>query len=353
MQQYCISSFLDANILQNSIIPCMCDAYTLPNIHKQKMWKFGTNEALRQSVRNNSKQFCDPSKCNFSRMETIESLSSQIIQNELGKERCDAIVNYFQNNDEYLYSPMRLNLNYAKDCNMLCPTCRRDKSFFKHEHPLQKNGRFLEIVSLYGNDILDLWFNGGEPLFDKHSLSLLRSDLTKYFPNLKTLSIFTNGSLLNEKIYSSIYNRDLLHTIKMTIPGIYNDSFHRVHGSGKAVKEGMLYASKLRADNKIKYLEGNFIYQTSNFKTLPESIEECNNLGFDKLNIVYVYPWYDDPILEKRCYLKTHPQYQEHCEIINNLKKYKMKVAFEIHPKCYSTNGRLTELTSTSNSLVL
>lgn len=143
MQQYCISSFLDANILQNSIIPCMCDAYTLPNIHKQKMWKFGTNEALRQSVRNNSKQFCDPSKCNFSRMETIESLSSQIIQNELGKERCDAIVNYFQNNDEYLYSPMRLNLNYAKDCNMLCPTCRKDKSFFKTEHPIQKKRKVL------------------------------------------------------------------------------------------------------------------------------------------------------------------------------------------------------------------
>lgn len=158
-----------------------------------------------------------------------------------------------------------------------------------------------------------MWFNGGEPLFDKHSLSLLRSDLTKYFPNLKTLSIFTNGSLLNEKIYSSIYNRDLLHTIKMTIPGIYNDSFHRAHGSGKAVKEGMLYASKLRADNKIKHLEGNFIYQTSNFKMLPESIEECNNLGFDKFNIVYVYPWYNESIAEKQCYHETHPQYQEHC----------------------------------------
>jgi len=337
MQQYCISSFLDANILQNSIIPCMCDAYTLPNIHKQKMWKFGTNEALRQSVRNNSKQFCDPSKCNFSRMETIESLSSQIIQNELGKERCDAIVNYFQNNDEYLYSPMRLNLNYAKDCNMLCPTCRKDKSFFKTEHPLQKNSRFLEIVSLYRNDILDLWFNGGEPLFDNHSVSLLRNDLTKYFPNLCSLSIFTNGALLNDESYSKIFNKNLLNTIKITIPGIYNDSFHRVQGSGNMVKNGIIYASALRRDNKIKYLEGNFIYQTSNFKALPDSIKECNDLGFDKFNIVYVYPWYNESIAEKQCYHETHPQYQEHCEIINNLKKYKMEVVFEIHPKCYLT----------------
>ena len=121
-------------------------------------------------------------------------------------------------------SPLRVMFELTYRCNFRCRHCYVPQSYRKYNELKTK-----EVFSLL-NQLKDigcfyLGFTGGEPFIREDLIEILWYARKKGFE----LIIYTNGSLINEKIASQL-ERLRPNKVDITIPAMSKDAFERITG---------------------------------------------------------------------------------------------------------------------------
>jgi len=228
--------------------------YPVDDIRNSKNFKILRNSMLKGEF---------DSSCNFCYNREKAGLESKRIRENL-KYDVD-----FNNLDKYRELPlMSVELRLGNVCNAKCVICHPgssskwnedvtkeiqniDSGYNKRiiENTWFRDDKFYNDILGYSNNIVHLWFNGGEPLLIKEHLAFLKKlvdlDVTK---NIE-LEYHTNGSLITSKILDIWKN---FKNLKITLS--LDDIEKRFHYARYPLEfDSVEKGIKLLRDNEIHY----------------------------------------------------------------------------------------------------
>lgn len=153
----------------------------------------------------------------------------------------------------------KVHITMTNNCNMRCPHCFVsagivDKQELKIEEILAVIERIKEI-----NGLTDIVVSGGEPLIHPDTIQLLKG--------LKghNVSLFTNGTLINENNYAVI--AECCQEVQISFEGVTQESYEKIRGKGNYVKA--LHAIELLKTTGIKI--------TLAITILPSTVEDIRD----------------------------------------------------------------------------
>jgi MoaA/NifB/PqqE/SkfB family radical SAM enzyme len=154
------------------------------------------------------------------------------------------------------FSAKNIEISVDNSCNFACITCNSGASSKwlsenkKMEIP-DENKNYSFDFSFYKNH--DLWENadtciiyGGEPLYSKNSLNLLKFLIENKLSKKLSLTFYTNGSILNDEIAELLENFKSCK-INFSVDSIY-ERFHIIRwpGNYEIVKNNFKKISKIK-----------------------------------------------------------------------------------------------------------
>lgn len=190
------------------------------------------------------------------------------------------------NDNEHLVTEVTMALEDG--CNLNCPSCRENiKNNSLDNSIIQEGWKYLrsklstlEIVSLGGS---------GEPFTHREVISFLKNTDFRSAPNLKTVSIITNGTLFNQKLWSQInpYLHDKLE-ILVSFDGAskYTYELNRRGARFEIIMDNLLFLSKL----ELKKLTLLVVLQKNNYKEIKDFISISKDLN-SYLNFYALRNW--------------------------------------------------------------
>jgi len=235
----------------------------------------------------------------------------------------------FFNNDEeaqQVYDnlpefPLEFCIGYDLRCNHVCPSCRAEafvpdenyidniKTITKNIEPYLKNARMIDI-------------NGGGEIFICHELLDM---LSRFNPVNKNCTVYfeTNGVLFkrNWKKIEHLSNNNLI--ISVTPNSFDRETYRYLAGKDDldAFNESFDYMKELRSENKIKHLRVTMVVQDSNFRQIPEFIQNCLDHNADDIVLRPIFKWFcisEEDWFFKNIQNPAHPYHKEYMEVLNN-----------------------------------
>ena len=154
------------------------------------------------------------------------------------------------------FSAKVIEIVLDKTCNFACITCNSNSSSKWHSENLRmsiEDNIKIKPINMLPYKQHSLWENaetciiyGGEPLYSKNTLALLKFLTENKFSEKLCLTFYTNGSIINDEI------ADLLQTfksckIKFSVDSIY-DRFHVIRWPGdyEIVKDNVKKISQFK-----------------------------------------------------------------------------------------------------------
>lgn len=176
--------------------------------------------------------------------------------------------------------PLRVMFEITYSCNFFCKHCYVPLSYRKKykEKELKTKEVFSILEQLKQMGCFYLGFTGGEPF--------LREDFLKILRYAKScgmeIIIYTNGSLINEKIVAELIKIQP-NKVDITLPAMSEEVFSRITGVKKA-KDKVFKAIKLLLKNKIN-LGFKSCLLKENEREIPKIIKFCRQLkAFHRLD---------------------------------------------------------------------
>lgn len=169
----------------------------------------------------------------------------------------------------------KVHITMTNNCNMCCPHCfvaagKVARQELKVDEILAVIDKIKEI-----NGSTDIVVSGGEPLVHRDTIRLLQK--------LKghNISLFTNGTLVNEDNYEII--ADCCQEVQISFEGVTQAAYEKIRGSGNYIKA--LHAIDLLKTTGIKI--------TLAITILPATVEDIqenlisfvNSIDYDNLEI--------------------------------------------------------------------
>ncbi len=175
--------------------------------------------------------------------------------------------------------PRDLTLATDKTCNLKCGSCRL--TFLTANDA--ENKRIKEIHNrLLGSGWLSkidhLIIAGmGEAFYSPHYLSLLTNDLQR-----KQINITTNGLLFTPQKWEQIKDKYQVFDVRVSIDAASATTYRKVRGGDfKLLLKNLNFLSELRQQNKIHYLQLNFVVQRSNYQEMADFVRLGKQLRVD------------------------------------------------------------------------
>jgi len=218
-----------------------------------------------------------------------------------------------------LTSPMKISLNFTKQCNLKCKHCLSNADERADASELTTSDYFRLFDQMKEIGCFFITIGGGEPL--------MRGDLfevIKYARNNDiAVSIITNGLLITEEIAKKL-NELNLDTITVSIDGL-KENHEAIRGAGTFDKT-IANIKILRQYCRTAKLAARVIINSRNIGEYREIVKLAEDLGLDLIRFT--------PILllgrakENQDLLITHDQY---LVFLNKIQKIKAKIEI-IHP---------------------
>ena len=136
----------------------------------------------------------------------------------------------------------KVHITVTNNCNMRCPHCFVSAGIVeKQELKIDKILRVVEKIKEI-NGSTDIVVSGGEPLIHPGTIQLLKG--------LKghSVSLFTNGTLINENNYKTI--AECCQEVQISFEGVTQEVYEKIRGRGNYVKA--LHAIELLKETGIK-----------------------------------------------------------------------------------------------------
>jgi molybdenum cofactor biosynthesis enzyme MoaA len=181
-----------------------------------------------------------------------------------------------------------LILAYSADitCNLKCKSCRNE---FKNQ-----KSEFASFLRCANSGVIELEMTGsGEVLYSKETLSFLRAFKKSEYPDLKSIRLYTNGTLFSEEMWGSFSeSKDVIKEIFVSVDACTDSTYFKIRGFDfKVLVKNLNFISSLRAENKIKSLGMNFVLQASNIKELYAFCLWAKELKVNVLRINKIANW--------------------------------------------------------------
>ena len=137
------------------------------------------------------------------------------------------------------------------------------------------------------------------------------------FPNLKEISLYTNGILLNEKMWNKINKiHKYIKTIQISIDAATKDTYEKIRRGGKweVLMKNINFLLTIPTIEKMEYV---FIVQDTNYKEMEQFLQLVNNLPHKNTQGVFfnkIYNWgtySDSEYKQKKIWDESHPEFNE------------------------------------------
>lgn len=243
------------------------------------VWK--NNDILktfRKSIKNGSYTYCSQDSCPH-----LKNPYLPVQPNSL--------------DDSYKGVPTTGSFSADAACNLKCPSCRHEVLSTVQ----QTSGEILDALLSVG--VQDLWLNGsGELFINIPLLTTIRGITKEKYPNLTSIQILTNGSLLTPRMWESIpvYPRSLIRSISVSVDATTKELYEQIRrgGSFKVLVENLKFIGSLRKEGAISYFSLSFVIQKRNVHEILNMLPFTLSMGANSIDLHRVQRWEGNTIEE-------------------------------------------------------
>jgi len=195
------------------------------------------------------------------------------------------------------YPPIHILANIDLSCNLSCPSCRKSPDMVSN----QKS--YARMVSILSSGVTSIYVNGTGELFkNRYLLDALNEISEQAYPNLKKIEIITNGTLLNNTMWSSLSEgfRRVIKSISVSVDAGTEQTYKkiRVGGNFDRLVSNLHFIGKLRKEKKIENFVISMVLQKNNTHELLDFCKLAKQVGVDGVCILKIENWYVQPIEE-------------------------------------------------------
>lgn len=219
--------------------------------------------------------------------------------------------------NDFVDFPLRVHLAVTQKCNMGCSHCffqnnvvqSLPRDVYKDELRISNFSRlFKEMVA---NGCYELFIGGGEPFARKDIIEILqKADKS----GVEMIKIFTNGTLLTEKIIKKLNKIENLYYLSVSIESPEKEEYIRVRGNFYNVLLKNLRLLREKAKFKV-FIRWSIGKNTIN--KYKEVVDFCIKVGIPNLKIRPIMP-VGNALLNQ----ELIPSYEEYLKFLCNILEY-------------------------------
>ena len=173
-------------------------------------------------------------------------------------------------------------------CNLYCRSCRNE--IFIDDNPYLRKYADLVVEKLVHLPSRLLINTVGELFVSKSCKYILYHEKTK---RRKSISIYTNATMLFPDVLDKVL--ELYETIELSISidAVTRTTYEKLRRNGKfdILCRNLSYISKKRKENRVSYLQFNYVLQMENIEEMDAFIKFAKESGCDMITINGIEPW--------------------------------------------------------------
>ena len=306
--------------------PC-CGSWLTSEFHQipvgEDPWNGPAAQELRRKILEGNYRYCRREVCGVQLQDSAVRWSA-----------LNPIVPISEKNHEALLrgevvlpeGPASMTISVDPRCNLACPSCRSQmittlsdenhRAIKDVERLLQRYKETIEVLQIAGD---------GDPFFSPWMRDLIKGLDSKKYPQLKAISILTNGLLLNEKTWKELLpGSEYIAAISVSIDAGTSETYRRVRGGdwAKLIKN-LNWISEQRQKKPLRHFSLNFTVRAENYRDLEEFLALGKNLNADRVLISELSNWERAKNLDyqkEAIHLASHPQHQDFLSVIAKIK---------------------------------
>lgn len=326
--RFCPNPFNQIDLEESGVAFTCCSGWlptpmgNLKHAPVMDLWNGDTMQRIRESIFDGSFRYCRHDRCPMIQngsLPTLEEaaknpLFTRIIDNrELVVER----------------PPTFVNLVNDRSCNMVCPSCRRERVNHtegrEYEETVKYQDRLLEPYLSEPNDHnFTLSITGsGDPFASRTYRELLYSLDGRHYPNMK-IALQTNGVLLTPRNWERMKGvHDNISSVIISFDAAREDTYlvTRRGGHWKTLIDNAARMGELRSKGEVKLLRFDFVVQKANFKEMNEFVALGRSLGADEVYFSRMLDWGTWPkhiFLDQCVWEEGHPLREEFLQVLRD-----------------------------------
>lgn len=267
-------------IRQNGDLCTCCMSYEsiLGNLFEQEFeeaWNSKRALISRLAIENRTYVNCDKKRCPF-----LSGIKPETLTNNI-----QISWNYKENSRQY---PDSIAPEVDCSCNLYCKSCR-DKIFIE-DSPQVAAFTELIIKKLVNLPVRFIINTVGEPFSSKYCKSILYHEKTKH---RKNISLYTNGILLTPNVLDKLLENYFSIEIAVSMDAATKTTYEQLRRNGNfdILCKNLEYISVKRKENRVSYLQLNYVLQICNIAEMEKFIIYAKKLGSDRIAINAIENW--------------------------------------------------------------
>ena len=309
----CLNPFKHLEFFEKDVYCCCPGWLNMPvgDINNlNDIWQGERLKNIQNSVLDGSYSYCDKNLC-----PALSGLYYNNKNNDFSKKS-----DFIRNN--YNKGPEVLNFSFDNSCNLSCPSCRTNL-IMADSNELVNNNNIMENISKnFGGTVTTMMMIGSGDVFASKTFRnfLIDFDIEKY-PKIESLSIQTNGMLLNKEMWNKmIKSRDLIKMINISVDAATKETYEKIRRGGKweILMENLKFITKLNC-----VITFTFIVQDTNYKEMESfynlimSIIPSSKISFTKITNWGTYS--EEEFKNKEIYNEYHPEFNLFLNELNKI----------------------------------
>ena len=210
-----------------------------------------------------------------------------------------------------------------------CPSCRVNKVYLT-EGPIYERKILIQqkiINEVFGeshdrNCKINVT-GSGDPFGSKIFRDLLFGIEGSKYPNVK-ITLQTNGVMFTPKYWESMSKiHKNISTVLVSLDAASEETYNIVRRGGNwgVLMKNLKNMSKLRKENKIKFLRLDFVVQKTNYKEMPDFVKICKEFNVDQSYFSLVSDWGTWSVEEYQkhaIWKKDHEEFEDFIKVMKN-----------------------------------
>lgn len=313
ISKQCILPRLQLLLGHDFYSPC-CDSWINSNLMKgsPNPWEGEDRQNLIAAIEKDDYKFCRTEVCTKKFIDDIFYLDE--------KEKEDLKKGHFPT------GPLAIILATDERCNLACPSCRTDFLTKANSEQNDRNFRTIFLIKKYSKTIRYIELDQrGEALFNKWERNLIKSFSPEKFPDLRSVKLYTNGNLLDEKMYQSLlpgskYIKDIQLSIDAGTEDVYKNV--RKGGNWNKLWDNIRWISEQKRNGVFEKFHLNVVVRKENYRTIPNLVQKMLDEKLDSALVLFPLlslsnmgiKYFDEAI-----HLPGHPDHQDLKDVIKDL----------------------------------
>lgn len=337
----CLYPFTRMEIDNSKFTPCCKywlsnDFHTLDRTGDGDAWNSPAAQELREKILSGDYSLCRQDVCNIPLL-TL----SEIIKNGSNISECpispEVIQSLEKGRAKLEHGLTSLSIVVDRRCNLACPSCRDEKILTLSPIEKQQAYNCLHLLKNHRNSLQALKMAGyGEVFFSPWLRKILKIMHPKNFPQLKELTIITNGLLCTPEMYKRLSpGSDCITEISVSIDAGNATTYSIVRGGDwNRLQNNLLFISDLKKNGRIKRFIITFVMRVANIESAEDFVKLGERLDCDWIYFISFSNWKGLKkinYLEEAIHLPSHPKHNSFLTFFNKYKNHP-KILMGIQP---------------------